>query len=121
MNYYGDHKYSIEKFITDKTIAEIKAYPITEDHTTEVYVITGVLTMPGGYDPPAFSDDSGSIPLYCSGLGQYSFLSEYNGQEVTLEIALCNWNDKKDWKICVLAIRLADGTKIVNQLNFTTN
>ena len=119
VNNKGEHAYSTDKFITDKTIEEVKNYAITEDHTTEVYVFTGKLTFPSGYGQPAINDANGnSIGFYCSGVGQYSFLQEYANQEVTLEIAICNWNGKTYWTGCVLAIRLADGTKIVNTLNF---
>ncbi len=119
MNYYGNHEYSTAKFITDKTIAEVLAYPITEDHTTEVYVFTGTLSFPTSWGQPAITDANGNtITFYSSGSGQYSFLKDYEGQVVTLEIAPCNWNDKTHWTGCVLAIRLADGTKIVNTLNF---
>lgn len=122
VNFKGNHEYSTEKFITDKTIAEITKYPITDDHTTEVYVLTGTLTFPTGWGQPSINDASGNkIGFYSSGVGQYSFLQDYVGQEVTLEIAMCNWNGKTWWTGCVLAIRLADGTKIVNQLNFTNN
>ena len=53
-----------------------------------------------------------------SGAGQYSWMEAYYGQEVTMEIAPCNWNDKGFWAGCVLAIRLEDGTKIMNTYNF---
>ena len=119
VNNKGSYDYPTDKFITDKTIEEITGYPITEDHTTEVYVLTGTLTFPTGYGQPAINDDKGNkIGFYCSGVGQYSFLQEYAGQEVTLEVVICNWNGKTYWTGCAIAIRLADGTKIVNQLNF---
>jgi len=122
VNFKGNHEYSTEKFITDKTIGEINQYPITDDHTTEVYVLTGTLSFPGGYGQPAITDAQGNkISFYSSGSGQYAFLQDYVGQEVTLEIAICNWNGKTWWTGCAIAIRLADGTKILNQLNFTTN
>ena len=39
-----------------------------------------------------------------------------------MEIAPCNWNDKKDnYRGCVLAIVLEDGSKIYNTLNFDSN
>ena len=119
VNNKGEHAYSTEKFITDKTIAEVVNYAITEDHTTEIYVFTGKLTFPSGYGQPAINDAAGNkIGFYCSGVGQYSFLQPYANQEVTLEIAICNWNGKTYWTGCVLAIRLSDGTTIVNTLNF---
>ena len=119
VNNKGNHAYSTEKFITDKTIEEIVNYPITDDHTTEIYVLTGKLTFPSGYGQPAINDDKGNkIGFYCSGVNQYSFLQEYANQEVTLEIAICNWNGKTYWTGCAIAIRLADGTVIHNTLNF---
>ena len=119
VNFKGNHEYSTEKFITDKTIEEITKYPITDDHTTEVYVLTGKLTFPTGYGQPAIEDGKGNkIGFYSSGSAQYSFLQEYAGQEVTLEIAICNWNGKTWWTGCAIAIRLADGTVIHNTLNF---
>ena len=42
----------------------------------------------------------------------------YNGQEITVEVAPCNWN-AKCYRGCVLAVRLADGSKICNELNFS--
>jgi len=45
-------------------------------------------------------------------------LSPWAGQEVTLEIAPCNWNSKKTYAGCVLAVRNTDGTKTLNTLNF---
>ena len=122
VNFKGTHDYPTNKFITDKTIGEINQYPITDDHTTEIYVLTGTLSFPSGYGQPAITDAQGNkISFYSSGSGQYAFLQDFVGQEVTLEIAICNWNGKTWWTGCAIAIRLADGTKILNQLNFTTN
>ena len=122
VNNKGNHAYSTEKFITDSTIAEVYGLDPTVDYSTTVYVLTGTLTFPSGNGQPAINDASGNkVSFYCSGSGQYSFLQPYVGQEVTLEIIPCNWNAKTFWRGCVLAIRLADGTKIVNQLNFASN
>ena len=122
-NYYGNHEYSTEKFITGKTLAEIGALDPTESHSTEVYIVTGVtveVVETAYYTNINIKDASGTLGLYCSGAGQYSFLKAYSGQEITIEIAPCNWNDKKDnYRGCVLAIVLEDGTKIHNTLNFT--
>ena len=118
-NNKGNHDYSTDKFITDKTLADVAEFEVTDDHSTEVYVLTGKLTFPSGYGQVSISDGKGnSIGFYASGTTQYNFLKDYANQEVTLEIALCNWNSKTYWAGCVLAIRLADGTKIVNTLNF---
>lgn len=121
VNNKGNHEYSTAKFITDKTIADVTALSILEDHTTSVYVLTGTLTFPGGYGQVSIKDANGNkIGFYASSSSQYSYLEEYNGQEVVLEIAVCNWNGKTYWTGCAIAIRLADGTKIVNTLNFNS-
>ena len=60
------------------------------------------------------------ITLYSSSASQYNWLKAFAGQEITIEIAPCNWNNKTFWAGCVIAVRTADG-KILNELNFTTN
>ena len=60
-----------------------------------------------------------SITLYCSGVGQYSWLTDIcDGQILKMEVLLCNWNKKNPYKAYVLAVYLADGTKVVNPTNF---
>ena len=120
-NYYGNHEYSTEKFITDKTLADIKALDVTESHSTEVYVVkVNVEFIESSYYTSLKITHNGvELPLYCSSASQYKWLKEYAGQEITIEIAPCNWNDKKDnYRGCVLAVITEDGTKIYNELNF---
>ena len=121
--YYGNHKYSTEKFITDATIKQVYDLNAMEDHSTEVYVLTGKLYIPtSDWETVSLTDANGNkISFYHGSPSQYSFLAAYNGQEVTLEVAPCNWNDRAYWRGCAIAIRLPDGTKIVNQLNFENN
>ena len=122
VNNMGNHAYSTEKFITDSSIAEVANLDATVDYSTTVYVLTGTLTFPTGNGQPAINDaDGNKVSFYCSGASQFSFLQAYVGQEVTLEVAICNWNSKTYWRGCAIAIRLADGTKIVNSLNFDNN
>lgn len=118
-NNYGNHAYSTEKFITDKTLADVVALPVTEDHTTSVYV----LTVKVRYDIQQYYSNvylkygSVEIRLYTSSGEQYSWLKD--GEEVVVELAPCNWNDQsKGYVGCVLAVRNADGTKTLNTLNF---
>ena len=59
-----------------------------------------------------------SVRLYCSSANQYRWLQAFAGQEVTVEIAACNWNGKNYYTGCVLAVLNADGTKTLNTLNF---
>ena len=123
INYYGAHAYSTEKFVTDATIKEVYDLSAMTDYSTTVFVLTGTLYVPtSNREQVSISDNAGNkVSFYASSPSQYSFLAAFSGQEVTLEIAPCNWNDKSYWRGCAIAIRLADGTKIVNQLNFTTN
>ena len=119
-NYYGNHEYSTEKFITDKTLADIKALDVTESHSTKVYVVTVVVTFieTDFYTSLKIEQDGVELPLYCSSAKQYNWLKQFDGQTITVEIAPCNWNDKKDnYRGCVLAVVTEDG-KIYNTLNF---
>lgn len=118
-NYYGDHDYSTSFFITDKTLADIEALDVHEDHTTSVYVVKATVKMIEDhyYTLIVLEDGAASVSLYCSSANQYNWLKAYIDQEITLELAPCNWNSKTPYKVCVLAVRTADG-KIVNSLNF---
>ena len=120
-NYYGEHEYSTEKFITDKTLADIRALSVTESHSTEVYVVkvkVEFIETPH-YTSLKITHNGVELPLYCSGANQYKWLKDYAGQEITVEIAPCNWNDKKDnYRGCILAVVNEDGTKVLNTLNF---
>ena len=124
-NYYGNHEYSTEKFITDSTVEAFCALDKTVDYSTTVYVLTVRIerTETQFYTNYAlYSTTSNTyISLYCSGAGQYDpLLKQFAGQTVTIEIAPCNWNSKNQWKGCVLAVRTEDG-KVYNQLNFDAN
>ncbi len=121
VNNYGSHDYSTTTFIEGKTAADFYALNVKEDHGTEVYVITVTVEVveTAYYTNMKLTSGSTSISLYCSSASQYSFLKAYAGQEVTVEIAPCNWNDKSYYAGCVLAVRNADGTKTYNELNFS--
>ena len=124
-NYYGNHEYSTEKFITDSTVEAFYDLDETVDYSTTVYVLTVRIERTGNQystNYALYSTTSDTyISLYCSGAGQYDpLLKQFVGQTVTLEIAPCNWNSKTHWKGCVLAVRTEDG-KVYNQLNFDAN
>jgi hypothetical protein len=118
-NYYGDHAYADGTFITDKTLADFYALDVTTDCTTNVYVLNATIDLveTAFYSSIKLTHNGTSVSLYCSGAGQYSFLKAFAGQEVTIELAPCNWNGKNFYAGCVLAVRTADG-KVVNELNF---
>ena len=120
-NYYGNYDYCDSFFITGKTLADIVALDITEDHSTSVYVVKANIEYieTAFYTTLNVTYNGTTLKLYMSGAGQYSWLQAFAGQEVTLEIAPCNWNNKTDeYRGCVLAVILEDGTKVVNSLNF---
>ncbi len=118
-NYYGNHSYPENNFITDKDLSYIYSLDINEDHTTEVYVIKATVVLDGNgyYTSLKLTDGTVKLTLYSSSSDQYSFLKGLVGQEVTVEIAPCNWNNKTYYTGCVLALYTQDG-KIINELNF---
>lgn len=122
VNYYGNHQYDDSFFDTTKTLKELKDYSHYEDHSTEVYVVQAVINVVEAQYYTSITikspDGSVSMNLYSSSASQYNFLKQFNGQEVTIELALCNWNSKNYYAGCVVAVRNSDGTKIINTLNF---
>ena len=121
-NYYGNHEYSTAKFVTGMTVEDLRNLSIMVDYSTTVFVVEAVVNV---VETEYFTnikllslDESVNISLYCSDAKQYSWLKSYAGQTVTLELAACNWNDKNYWAFCALAIRLDDGTKVLNTLNW---
>ena len=124
-NYYGNHEYSTEKFVTDSTVEAFYALDKTVDYSTTVFVLpVRIEYTSNNYSSNynLYSTTSGTyISLYCSGAGQYkTLLEQFEGQTVTVEIAPCNWNAAKYWKGCILAVRTEDG-KVYTQLNFDAN
>ncbi len=119
-NYYGEHDYSTDKVITDKTLAEIAALDVTESHSTELYRLTVTIKVVDAqyYSNIYIVDGSTELLLYCSSASQYNWLKAYNGQTVVVEVAPCNWNEKTSYRGCVLAVVNADGSKVYNELNF---
>ncbi|MBR2320937.1 MAG: hypothetical protein IKA57_02240 [Clostridia bacterium] len=119
VNYYGNHTYSTAKFVEGTTGQEFYALDKMVDYSTTVFIITGTVEVveTAYYTNLNFIANGQKITLYCSSANQYSWLKAFAGQEVTLEIAACNWNDKTFWAGCALAAYTADG-KILNTLNF---
>ncbi|MBQ4273339.1 MAG: hypothetical protein IJB95_06825, partial [Clostridia bacterium] len=119
-NYYGQHEYDTSYFITDKTITDLSGFVDTDDYTTNVYVLQAkIIVETGAYSSTIKLQDpngSATLMLYSSGSKQYSWLLPYEGQTVTMELAMCNWN-AKGYKACVISITV-DGQKVVNTLNF---
>lgn len=122
VNYYGQHEYSTESFITDKTLDDFYALDVSVNHSNEVYVVVGTIVVeetPYYTNMKLMSPGGQKITLYSSSASQYNWLKAFAGQEITIEIAPCNWNNKTFWAGCVIAVRTAEG-KVYNELNFTT-
>ena len=123
VNLYGNNDYCTDNFITDKTLTDVYNLDVTEDHSTEVYVVTGTVVLEGSayYTNVKLSDGTNRLTLYSSnGATQYAFLLPFEGQTVTVEIAPCNWNNKSYYAGCVLAVYDADGNKILNEYCFNS-
>ena len=120
-NLLGKHEYSTEKFVTNKTLADFYALDKSVDYSTTVFVVKATVSLVETpfYTNLKLTDGNTSVTLYCSGAGQYEWLQAFKNQEVTLELAPCNWNDKGFWVGCALAVRTEDG-KVLNTLNFDT-
>ena len=122
-NYYGQHAYDDTLFVTDKTLADFRNLDVTVDYSTTVFVVKATVNFQetAYYTNCNLTDANGNkVTLYCSSGKQYGFLKQFAGQEVTLELAACNWNNKTFWAGCVLSVITEDG-KIVNSLNFDNN
>lgn len=122
INYYGHNEYSTKSFVKGKTLEDIAALPVLEDHTTTVYVLNVTIDKVEQTHFTNYYVKSGDLKiLLYSGNGktQYAFLEAYAGQDVTVEFAPVNWNKKTSYAGCVLAVYDANGNKVVNQLNFS--
>ena len=120
-NYYGKVDYSKESFISGKTLAELVATPDSPEATTPVYITKATIEVveTAFYTNIKITDGGASLTLYSSSANQYSWLKQFAGQEVTIELNLCDWN-AKGLKGCVLAVYTENG-EVYNTLNFTSN
>ncbi|MBO7184662.1 MAG: hypothetical protein J6V34_02565 [Oscillospiraceae bacterium] len=120
INNYGNHNYSTAAFKGDISVEDFYNLDVTVDYSTSVFTMTATVLLEETkyYTNIYISDGTTNIRLYCSSANQYNWLKQFAGQEVTIEIAACNWNDKSYYTGCVLAVVHEDGTKTLNTLNF---
>jgi hypothetical protein len=120
-NLYGNTAYNDSYFVTDKTLADFSALDPNVDYTTTAFRLTATVTVEESkyYTNIYLTDGSTQVRLYCSSANQYNWLKAFAGQEVTVEVAACNWNDKNYYTGCVLAVLDAEGNKTINTLNFS--
>ncbi len=114
-NFYGDHELP-----TDSHVEMALADVFNTTDTTQIYVTTGIveilktayytnyyLVVPG---------TSNKMLIYSSNGAGLGWLDEFAGEEITLELTICNWNGKGN-RIAVIAVVTEDG-KIINNNNF---
>lgn len=116
---YGKHEYNTSNFVTGKTLEDFRNLRVEEDYSTTVFVLkaTVVIEETPFYSSIKLSSGNTTVTLYSSSASQYSFLKQFAGQEITVELAACNWNNKTYYAGCVLAVITENG-KILNTLNF---
>lgn len=121
VNNYGNHEYSTKTFDTTKTLNDLYNLNHLEDHSNEVYVVKAKVVYEQGNYSSSYKlqslDGSIRLTLYSSGAKQYAFLADYVDKEVTVELAICNWNSKSYYTGCIISITY-DGVKVNNTLNF---
>lgn len=119
-NEFGSHELPASAFITGKTISDLKKFDKTNDSVTlNVYALQGTITKSSGsYPTYSVADGTSSIQVYSSSISQYAFLEPFVGKTIDVEVALCNWNSKKEFKLAVLSATGEDGVKIYNTLHF---
>ena len=122
-NNYGSHEYDDSKFDTTKTLNDLYAFDVNVDYSTQVYVVKAVIL----YEETQYytscklqsTDGSLTMNLYSKSAAQYSWLKDFYNKEVTIEVAVCNWNNKTYYAACIISVVLEDGTKVVNNSNFS--
>lgn len=125
-NEFGNVDYSTASFIKGKTLADLIDLPVTDNyHTAEVYVITAGLKFVATKDfsNAYLKDGKKEMRLYCRNAAtQYQWIKSYvdDTKTYTMEVAVCNWNDKDYFTACLLSITDSNGNKVMNTLNFNS-
>lgn len=125
-NEFGNVDYSTASFIKGKTLADLIALPVADNsHTAEVYVITAGLKFVStkNYSKAYLKDGDSEMRLYCTNAaGQYQWIKSYvdDTKTYTMEVAVCNWNNKNYYTACLLSITDSNGNKVMNTLNFNS-
>lgn len=125
-NEFGNEDYSTASFIKGKTLADLIALPVTDNyHTAEVYVITAGLKFVStkNYSNAYLKDGDSEMRLYCTNASsQYQWINPYvdDTKTYTMEVAVCNWNNKNYYTACLLSITDSNGNKVMNTFNFNS-
>lgn len=125
-NEFGNEDYSTASFIKGKTLADLITLPVTDNyHTAEVYVITAGLKFVStkNYSNAYLKDGDSEMRLYCTNASsQYQWINPYvdDTKTYTMEVAVCNWNNKNYYTACLLSITDSNGNKVMNTFNFNS-
>lgn len=125
-NEFGNVDYSTASFIKGKTLADLIALPVADNyHTAEVYVITAGLKFVStkNYSNAYLKDGDSEMRLYCTNASsQYQWINPYvdDTKTYTMEVAVCNWNNKNYYTACLLSITDSNGNKVMNTFNFNS-
>ena len=125
-NEFGNVDYSTASFIKGKTLADLIALPVTDNyHTAEVYVITAGLKLVANknFSNAYLKVGDSEMRLYCTNASsQYQWINPYvdDTKTYTMEVAVCNWNNKDYYTACLLSITDSNGNKVMNTLNFNS-
>lgn len=125
-NEFGNVDYSTASFIKGKTLADLIALPVTDNyHTAEVYVITAGLKFVStkNFSNAYLKDGDSEMRLYCTNASsQYQWINSYvdDTKTYTMEVAVCNWNNKNYYTACLLSITDSNGNKVMNTFNFNS-
>ncbi len=113
-NLYGNNTYSTKSFV-NSTMEELVSLPTDDQSTAKVYVVKATLNMPvGTWGTYSLQSGEFSMQTYQSSSKQYEWLNPYADQELTYEVAICNWNGKAN-KLCIISVTDANGNKVVNE------
>ena len=123
-NEFGGHAHSTESFV-EMTAEDLLVNYSKKDQFTSAqgYIVTGVVSKFEAQFYTNFyfgvGEASGTnIQVYAANGNQLSFLDQFVGQTVTVELLFSDWNNKSDgYRLYILAVRTADG-KVINDINF---
>ena len=114
VNYYGNRDYPAGTVIEGVALGDISAIA----DTTKIYKVRATVKFVDGQYSDTYNLVSGSsdIQLYSSNASMYKLLEAFIGQEVDVEVTVCNWNGKA-YKLCAVAVITSEG-KIFNEYSF---
>ena len=128
LNSFGNTPYSDASFIKDMSLTELLTHKndqATVDMTAEAYVVRGHITkVASQYSTNYYVSTSDkyeastSFYLYAGSGAQYAAYDGFVGAgEVTITLALCDWNTKNEYRACLICVASETST-VINGYNF---